>query len=100
MFLGLGFKDFQIVVNHRKLLNAVLAQAGVPAELHGAALVIMDKADKIGVDGVRKELGEKGSPKASPTHCWNSWRGTPPANLAQWMNRAVHRPQRRRQGRD
>ena len=28
--------------------------------MHGAALVIMDKADKIGVDGVRKELGEKG----------------------------------------
>ena len=60
VFLKLGFKDFQIVVNHRKLLNAVLAHAGVPAELHGVALVIMDKADKIGVDGVRKELGEKG----------------------------------------
>src|SRR5436190_18951507 len=50
VFLGLGFNDFQIVVNHRKLLNAVLACAGVPAALHGAALVIMDKADKIGID--------------------------------------------------
>ena len=27
VFLKLGFKDFQIVVNHRKLLNAVLAAA-------------------------------------------------------------------------
>ena len=61
VFLALGFKDFQIVVNHRKLLNAVLRHAGVPAELHGAALVIMDKADKIGVDGVRKELGREGT---------------------------------------
>ena len=39
VFLKLGFKDFQIVVNHRKLLNAVLAHAGVPADLHGVALV-------------------------------------------------------------
>ena len=37
VLLKLGFKDFEIVVNHRKLLNAVLAHAGVPAELHGAA---------------------------------------------------------------
>ncbi|MEO8681941.1 MAG: histidine--tRNA ligase [Vicinamibacterales bacterium] len=60
VFLELGFKDFQIVVNHRKLLNAVLRHAGVPDELHGVALVILDKADKIGVDGVKKEYGEKG----------------------------------------
>ena len=60
VFAEAWLQGFQIVVNHRKLLNAVLAHAGVPAELHGAALVIMDKADKIGVDGVRKELGEHG----------------------------------------
>src|SRR6476469_1290815 len=29
VFVALGFTDFQIVVNHRKLLNAVLAHAGV-----------------------------------------------------------------------
>src|SRR5215218_11389442 len=60
VFIRLGFNDFQIVVNHRKLLNAVLAYAGVPADLHGPALVVMDKADKIGITGVRNELGEKG----------------------------------------
>jgi histidyl-tRNA synthetase len=60
VFLQLGFKDFKIVINHRKLLNAVLQHAGVPAELHGAALVIMDKVDKIGVDGVKTEFSEKG----------------------------------------
>src|ERR671911_844195 len=37
VLLKLGFKDFTIVVNHRKLLNAVLGKAGVPAELDGAA---------------------------------------------------------------
>ena len=56
----LGFNDFKIVVNHRKLLNAVLNAAGIPAELHGAALVAMDKVDKIGVDGVKKEFAERG----------------------------------------
>ncbi len=86
VLLKLGFKDFQIVVNHRKLLNAVLAHAGVPAELHGVALIIMDKADKIGVDGVRKELGEKGLADSVATALLEQLAGTPPANLAQWMN--------------
>ncbi len=86
VLLKLGFKDFQIVVNHRKLLNAVLAQAGVPAELHGVALIIMDKADKIGVDGVRRELGEKGLADSVATALLEQLAGAPPENLAQWMN--------------
>ena len=56
----LGFNDFQIVVNHRKLLNAVLDHAGIPADLHGSALVAVDKVDKVGVDGVKKEFAERG----------------------------------------
>jgi histidyl-tRNA synthetase len=87
VFLALGFTDFQIVVNHRKLLNAVLTQAGVPADLHGAALVIMDKADKIGIDGVRTELGEKGLSEDVATTLLEQLAGTPPSNLAEWMNR-------------
>ena len=86
VLLKLGFKDFQIVVNHRKLLNAVLAHAGVPAELHGAALIIMDKADKIGVDGVRRELGEKGLADTVATLLLEQLAGPPPADLAQWMH--------------
>jgi len=85
VFLKLGFTDFQIVVNHRKLLNAVLQQAGVPAELHGAALVIMDKADKIGVDGVRKELAEKGLPEKVADTLLEQLSSSPPADLAHWM---------------
>jgi histidyl-tRNA synthetase len=60
VFIALGFTDFSIVVNHRQLLNAVLAYAGIPAERHGAALVAMDKVDKVGVEGVKKEFAEKG----------------------------------------
>ena len=66
VLLKLGFKDFSIVVNHRKLLNAILAHAGIQPELQGAALVAMDKVDKIGVDGVRKEFAERGlAPQAA-----------------------------------
>ena len=86
VFLALGFKDFQIVVNHRQLLNAVLTQAGVPADLHGAALVIMDKADKIGVNGVRDELGEKGLGGDVANSLLDQLAGPPPSNLAEWMN--------------
>jgi len=85
VFLKLGFTDFQIVVNHRKLLNAVLQQAGVPADLQGAALVIMDKADKIGVDGVRKELAEKGLPEKVADTLLEQLSSSPPADLAHWM---------------
>ena len=60
VLLQLGFKDFTIVVNHRKLLNAMLVHAGVPPALQGSALVAMDKVDKIGADGVRKEFADRG----------------------------------------
>lgn len=85
VFLALGFKDFKIVVNHRKLLNAVLAQAGVPPALHGAALVIIDKADKIGLDGVRKELGEKGLDGPVASALLEGLASAPPADLAAWI---------------
>ena len=85
VFLKLGFKDFQIVINHRKLLNAVLGHAGVPNELHGAALVIMDKADKIGVDGLRKELAEKGLPAGVADTLLEQLASAPPPDLSSWM---------------
>ena len=56
----LGFTDFVIRLNHRQLLTALLGSAGVPPPLHGPALVAVDKLDKIGPDGVTKELGERG----------------------------------------
>lgn len=87
VFLTLGFKDFWITVNHRKLLNAVLAHAGVPGELHAAALVVMDKADKIGVEGVRRELREKGLAEPVADTLLDQLRGEPPGDLSGWMDR-------------
>ena len=56
----LGFADFTIRFNHRQLLTEVLANAGVPAELHGTALVALDKLDKIQIEGVLSELAARG----------------------------------------
>src|SRR5678809_185294 len=51
----LGFDDFAIRINHRHALTAVLQAAGVAPEKHDAALVALDKLDKIGRAGVEKE---------------------------------------------
>src|SRR5215212_2296401 len=52
----LGFTNFTIRLNHREVLAGVLDAAGVPADKHGDALVALDKLDKIGREGVQKEL--------------------------------------------
>src|SRR5688572_12634842 len=56
----LGFKDFIVRVNHREILTDILDTAGVPSELHGDALVAIDKLDKVGSEGVAKELSDRG----------------------------------------
>ena len=57
---ALGFRDFVIRVNHRRVLSGLLDAAGVDSPLHGSALVAIDKLDKIGKDGVHAELIERG----------------------------------------
>ena len=56
----LGFEDFVVRINHREILADILDTAGVPPELHGDALVAIDKLDKIGHAGVAKELADRG----------------------------------------
>ena len=56
----LGFDNFTIRLNHRQVLAGVLDAAGVAAEHHGEALVAIDKLDKIGREGVARELAGRG----------------------------------------
>ena len=56
----LGFNDFIIRVNHRELLSSMIAEAGIDPDKASDALVALDKLDKIGRDGVRAELLERG----------------------------------------
>ncbi len=59
----LGFDDFTIQLNHRQLLTATLNRAGVEPALHTAALVALDKLDKIGVDRVIEEMVSRHVPR-------------------------------------
>ncbi len=52
----LGFEEFSFRLNHRRLLAGMLEWANVPQERHSDALVALDKRDKIGEEGVRREL--------------------------------------------
>jgi histidyl-tRNA synthetase len=56
----LGFKDFCVRINHRKVLTGILGIAGVALDKHEAALIALDKLDKIGSDGVKKEFAARG----------------------------------------
>jgi histidyl-tRNA synthetase len=56
----LGFASFSIRINHRYALTGVLQAAGVAPEKHDAALVALDKFDKIGRAGVAAEFGARG----------------------------------------
>jgi histidyl-tRNA synthetase len=56
----LGFSDFVIRLNHRRVLSGLLEALGVPPALEAQALVALDKLDKIGVEGVGRELAARG----------------------------------------
>jgi histidyl-tRNA synthetase len=55
----LGFEDFEVRINNRKILAGISELIGKP-ELLIDMTVAIDKLDKIGFDGVKKELLEKG----------------------------------------
>ncbi len=61
----LGFEDFVVRLNHRKVLADILDTAGVPSELHSEALIAIDKLDKIGTEGVAAELAGRGISESS-----------------------------------
>ncbi len=65
----LGFEDFVVRVNHRRALSALLDAAGIETLHHGEALVALDKLDKVGPDGVAKELHGRGIAPAAVTAC-------------------------------
>lgn len=56
---ALGLGECTIRINDRRLLNALLAATGFDVSQQPAALISIDKLDKIGVDGVVGELAER-----------------------------------------
>ncbi|MCI5699824.1 MAG: histidine--tRNA ligase [Lachnospiraceae bacterium] len=59
----LDFKNFTIRINDRKILKAMAAYSGFKPEDYDNVFIILDKMDKIGLDGVENELIEAGYEK-------------------------------------
>jgi histidyl-tRNA synthetase len=74
VLIRLGFETFELKLNHRRVLTGLLDAAGVPAELHGTALVALDKLDKVGLDGVEREMRERGVPAGPDDTFLGPWR--------------------------
>lgn len=61
----LGFKNFQIRLNERRILKAMAAYSGFAEESYDTVFIILDKMDKIGMDGVAGELEKSGFARES-----------------------------------
>ena len=56
----IGFKGYTVRINDRNILKGMAAYCGFPEEAYDQVFIILDKMDKIGMDGVAKELSEAG----------------------------------------
>ncbi len=58
--LQLGFDQFTICINDRRILSSLAAHCGFEAGRFDSVFIELDKLDKIGLDGVVKELSAAG----------------------------------------
>ncbi len=56
----LDFKNFTIRINDRRILKAMAAYSGFDEKDYDTVFIILDKMDKIGMDGVKEELLKEG----------------------------------------
>ncbi len=61
----LGFRNFQIRINDRRILKAMAAYSGFGEEDYDSVFITLDKMDKIGLGGVEAELLVNGFAKES-----------------------------------
>ena len=64
VFERLGI-DVQVKVNNRKVLYELAQSAGIPKELTEAAILSLDKLEKIGPEEVLREMAERGISRPS-----------------------------------
>ncbi len=61
----LDFKNFTIRINDRRILKAMAAYSGFEEKDYDTVFIILDKMDKIGLEGVKEELVSCGYSEAS-----------------------------------
>ena len=59
----LDFENFTIRINDRRILKAMAAYSGFEADSYDTVFIILDKMDKIGLEGVEEELKKEGFPE-------------------------------------
>ena len=57
---ALGLEGFRVLVNARDVLRGLVEAFGIPSDLEATTLVAVDKLAKVGVEGVARELEERG----------------------------------------
>lgn len=57
--LAIGMKDFTVKINDRRLLRSFLSALGFAEADFDSVCITLDKLDKIGAEGVGRELAEK-----------------------------------------
>lgn len=57
--LQIGFSGFTVRINDRRILKGIAESCGYKEDEFEMVFIIIDKLDKIGLDGVEKELTEK-----------------------------------------
>ena len=63
--LRIGFENFTIRINDRRILRAMASHCGFDVSEQDRVFIILDKMDKIGLDGVREELLKCGYDEAN-----------------------------------
>jgi histidyl-tRNA synthetase len=56
---AIGFENFTIRINDRRILSAMILAAGFEEEQIGGVCITLDKLDKVGFDGVKEEMLRK-----------------------------------------
>ncbi|MBE5974541.1 histidine--tRNA ligase [Lacrimispora xylanisolvens] len=64
----IGFKGYTVRINDRNILKGMAAHCGFSEESYDQVFIILDKMDKIGMDGVARELKEAGYPEENVTN--------------------------------
>lgn len=68
---ALGFQDFVIRINSRKVLTGIIEMTGLSDGMESTICRSLDKLEKIGETEVKKELKEKELPDAAIDTLWN-----------------------------
>ena len=86
VMVRLGFQDFTVRLNHRRLLTAILEQAGLPPAQHGEALISIDKLDKLDREKVTLDMVARGIDRATAARCLDAFARPATSNNAESLD--------------